>query len=69
MIYIILAEKLLLKSGIELLETDEIFKQVTGWNKYFISKVAVKVAIGKRSIEEHKRKNWEKPRKSVKNQK
>ena len=37
MIYIILTEKTLLKSGIELLEADELFKQVTGWNKYFIS--------------------------------
>ena len=32
-----LSEALLLKNGIELIEKDEIFKQVTHWNKYYIS--------------------------------
>lgn len=35
--FIILSEKMLLKNGIELLESDEVFKQVKGWNKYFAS--------------------------------
>ena len=33
----ILSENVLLKNDIELIETDEKFEQVAGWNKYFIS--------------------------------
>ena len=32
-----LSENVLLKNGIELIELDEVFKQVTNWNKYYIS--------------------------------
>ena len=32
-----LSENLLIKNGIDLIETDEKFAQVAGWNKYFIS--------------------------------